>query len=264
MRFAKYFLTFKNVLQNELEFRTNTVINFLFASIVLISTIYLWSNVFTNRVQIAGYTKEQIITYYILVAFLLVAINSDLTVIDDIRTGGLSAYITRPISYIWYQYWQSLGRKLFRIVTGLPILFLIFFIFRNQIYLVTNPYAYLLLMVTIFSAINLLFLIDLLVQFLEFWFTNSFGFNYIIEIAIRIFAGTLIPLAFLPGWIVSIGNFLPFQYTGAFIIDAFLGRLSYNQIFLGIGIQILWTFFLAVMAQLIWLKGLKKYEAYGS
>jgi len=264
MRFAKYLITFKNVLQNEMEFRANTVVRFLISMIMLVSALYLWNDVFSGRAEIAGYTKEQLVTYYILVSFIMAAIFSGLPVSEEIQRGNLSAYITRPINYIFYQYWHSLGRKTFRLMVGLPILIAVFVIFKDYVYIITDPYAYLVLAVSVFLALNLLFLIDILINFLEFWFTNSFAINFIFDMSIGIFAGTLIPLAFLPVWVVSIGNFLPFQYTGAFLVDTFLGRLSTEQILLGIGMQLFWTLLLAVFAQLIWARGLKRYEAYGS
>ncbi|MDF1497036.1 MAG: ABC-2 family transporter protein [Patescibacteria group bacterium] len=264
MLLAKYFIAFKNVLQSEIEFRANTLIRFFISLITLVSIFYLWNDVFSARAEIAGYTKEQIITYYILITFILASVITFSPVADNIRNGELSMYITRPISYIWYQYWLALAQRFMRVLIGLPILIIIFIIFREHVYIVTNPLSYLILLVTVFSAMNLLFFIDILINFLEFWFTNSWGMNMVFDYISSIFSGALIPLAFLPSWLITIGNFLPYQYTGAFLIDAFIGRISFDQTLLGILIQFVWMIILYIMSRIVWHLGLKRYEAYGS
>jgi len=264
MKLGKYLLTFKNFWQVQLEYRFNTIIHFIIAMISMIGVFYLWSNVFGERAELMGYSKEQIVTYYLIVVYLFAAIFPWIPIAEEIREGRLSVYMTKPISYIAHTYWMNLSKTIFRMVVGLPILILIFIIFREHLFFVTDPIAYLTLIITALGAVNILFLFAVLMALIEFWVKFSETITMVTDIAASLFTGTWIPIVFLPLYIQNIANFLPFKYTGYFIIESFLGRLSFEQLFIGIGIQLLWTFVLLGIVKIVWIRGLKRYEAYGA
>jgi ABC-2 type transport system permease protein len=99
--------------------------------------------------------------------------------------------------------------------------------------------------------------------FLEFWITESDSLHLIQDTLVSFFSGTVIPLFLLPAYFQRIGDFLPFKYTGFFLIDGFLGHLSVAQMFTGLGIQIAWMLGLGGLAVFMWRRGLRKYEAFG-
>lgn len=261
---AKYFYTFKISWQQQIEFRLNTFIRLLIAFISLVSVFYLWSNIYGERAALLGYSKPQMVTYYVLVGYLFSAIYASLPIREEIQDGSLSSYITKPISYLSYHYCQTLARRLFRLCLSLPILIGIFFLFRDQLYLITAPKAYLLLLFTSFQAINIVILIDMILNSLEFWMFGSNSLSLVTDTVVSFFAGTLIPIFFLPKYIQQISTFLPFKYVGFFLIDSFLGRLSAIQVATGIVVQTLWTIILLLIVKLIWNAGLKKFEAVGN
>ncbi|MBU2530119.1 MAG: ABC-2 family transporter protein, partial [Elusimicrobia bacterium] len=162
MRLSKYLYIFKNGWQYQLEYRLNTIIRFLIAFISLISIFYLWSSVYGEKVSLMGYSKESIITYFILIGYLTASIYTYPSIDSEIRDGTLSIYLTKPIKYMFMHYWKELSKAVFRLITALPILLLIFFIFKDSIYFVKDPVQYLILILTIFGAFNILFLINIL------------------------------------------------------------------------------------------------------
>ena len=264
MSFKKYTTVFRNSWQRQLEYRVNNVIQVLLAVIALISVFYLWNDVFRGRAAIAGYSHEQMVTYYILTTYLLTSIFSGLEIANDIEYGQLSTYLTKPISYLWYTYCLSLADRLFRLAVGLPVLMAVMFIFRRHLYFVTDPWAYLGLLVASFGAINILFLTDVIIGLAEFWLTNSSTINLTTDSIIRFFAGSLIPLSLLPLFIQRLSYWLPFRYTGTFLIDSFMGRLPLIQVAAGLLIQFAWTGALMLAVIVIWRRGLKRYEASGA
>ncbi|MFH1315591.1 MAG: ABC-2 family transporter protein [Candidatus Uhrbacteria bacterium] len=264
MRLNKYFSAFKISWQETLEYRANTIFRLLMVLVGLVGIYFLWSSIFEDKAVINGYTKEQIVTYYVIVGYLFGSIYASIPVAKDIQDGSLSIYLTKPISYLSYIYWQSLARRVLRLLLGLPIVLLIFYLFQDNLYIVTDPKAYLILILTSLFAINILFLFDLLLSFLEFKIFFSDSITMITNTIAGFFAGTLIPIVFLPPFIQQIGNFLPFQYTGYFLIDAFLGRVTLQELFIGIGLQLIWTLVLLLLVKLAWKAGLKHYEAVGA
>lgn len=263
-KLSKYFYTFKNSWQYQLEYRFDTLIRFFIVLVSLVSVFYLWNDVYGQKAVLLGYSKQQMITYYIIVGYLFSSIYASLPIAQEIQDGSLSMYITKPINYLWHHYWLTLAKRTFRLLLGLPILIIVFAVFKNDLYLVADFKSYLILLLTCLGAINILFLFDVILNFLEFWLFQSSSIALISDTIVSFFAGTLIPIFFLPTYIQTIGNFLPFKYTGFFIIDSFLGKNSLTQVLFGVGVQIFWTLFLLFFVKIMWNRGLKKYEAVGN
>lgn len=263
MALGKYIATLKNALLQQLEYRFDTFLRFLLSLISLVSVFYLWNDVFGSRAVLAGYTKEQIVTYYIIVGYLFGALFTAVPIAQEIQDGTLSNYLTKPAKYLWIKYCEDLARKIFRLVLALPVLILIFAIWRDHLYFVSSVKNYIFLFATCLGAINILFLLEVLTNSIEFWMYHSDSVTNITDVIVSFFAGTLIPIAFLPIYIQKVANFLPFKYTGLFLIDSFLGRLAGWQVAIGMCVQIFWTLVLLVVVRFVWKRGLKRYEAFG-
>ncbi len=261
---AKYLALFKNSWQNQLEYRLNNLIFIVIAAVSLVSVFFLWNDVFGDRAVLAGYSREKVVTYYVLITFLFASIYRSLNVANAIQTGYLSSSLVQPFNYLWGVYWTSLAERLFRLAAGLPLLLAIFLLWHDHLYFVTDPWTYLVLGLTVLGGINILFLIDLAIDLQEFWFKDAPSLRYMLDMIVRFFSGALIPLALMPPAVNQVGAFLPFSYSGAFIVDAFLGQLPAGRILLGVGVQALWTAGLLAVVLTLWRRGLKRYEAFGN
>jgi len=264
MSLAKYRAAFTNAWQARFAYRVDTLVFFAIAAVSLIGTFYLWNDIFGPTAVIAGFSKRQIVTYFLLMDYLLIAMNPYLGVAGDINSGSISNMLTRPVSYLWVTYSMSWANKSVRLLAGLPFVLAICLIWRDSFYLVTDPWAYLRLALAVFGASNILFLLQLCIEMFEFWFKYADSLTVITEIVFKFLAGAFMPLAFMPEALQRFADALPFKYMGAFMLDAFFGRLDGAQFFRGFLIQCLWTAILALAANLIWRAGLKRYEAYGS
>lgn len=263
-KLAKYILIFKNNWQYEIEYRLNALIWLLVSFITFAVVIFLWNDIYSAQDILGDYDKKQMITYYLITVYLLATIYPGISVTQDIRSGRLSTYLTKPTSYIIYKYVTSLSKRLFRLVFGLPILIIIFFIFNDSLLIVIDPLVYVFFIITILGAINILFLIDLIASFVEFWITYSENVSMLAFLVTTFFSGTLLPLFLFPPWLQSIANWLPFKYTTYFIVNSLVGKSGSIEMLFGIGIQIIWTIVLGFISTLLWKKGLKKYEAFGN
>lgn len=264
MAWRAYAAAFKRSWINMLEYRSETVIRILIAMISMVSMFYLWNDVFAGRAVLAGYTKPQIVTYYLLVSYIFASLFAAVPVSEEIREGRITASLLRPTNYLWFQYWQSMARRVFRFVVGFPVLILLFWLLHDYLYFVTDPVAYVVLAVACLGAINILFLVDLFYNLFEFWVTSVDSWSMIVNGLVMFFAGTMIPLTLLPPYIKTIADWLPFRYTGTFLIDGFMGRLSWGEIGMGFLWQTVWTLVFVALVTLVWRRGLKRYEAYGN
>ncbi len=262
MRLKLYNTQFKLAWQDALEYRLNTLVFFGIAALGVISMYFLWGEVFSDRVKILGYTRNEIITYYIMVTYVINTSFAGNPIGNHIRTGQLSSVLAEPVNYLWLTYLEGLGNRLFRLLVGLPVVVALFIVLSDSVFIPTDPRGYIALIAAAFSALNILFLIDSIVLSIEFWVLNAGNVFWVIEIIVYLFSGFMIPLVFLPDWLQTVAALLPFKYVASFPVDAFMGRLPWNEVLAGLAIQVVWTLVLIVILTLIWRRGIKRFESF--
>ena len=228
---------------------------------------FLWNSIYQGNLKavINGYTYQQIIVYTIManVVSRLIRTGFEYEVADDIKNGGLNKFIIKPIDYSIYKFCCFIGQKLINIaMMGLVI-------FGLLVFLVLNFGA-------VFQAAQIvLFFLSLLLALilnLTFFFTISISAFWLLEIgflfeAARIviifLSGGVFPLDIFGKKVAWLSNFLPFKYTINFPVEILSGRLTLNNGFEGILLQIIWILVFIVIAKLLWLAGTKRYVAVG-
>src|SRR5476651_353077 len=96
----------------------------------------LWQKIYSGPggATHAGWTKAEMIFYYMLVAVVDVftAVNEDdWQIAADIREGNISQFLLKPVAYLWYRLCLFLsGRVAFILMAFIPLAIFIF-CFRN-------------------------------------------------------------------------------------------------------------------------------------
>ena len=76
-------------------------------------------------------------------------------------------------------------------------------------------------------------------------------------------SGVIIPIAFLPGWLQRILDFLPFSSINYFPVIIYLGKVSNVEVLRTLMIQIVWIFVLFLLSKLLWNKAIKRLTLLG-
>lgn len=71
------------------------------------------------------------------------------------------------------------------------------------------------------------------------------------------------PLELFPGALGRIVNYLPFRQCLAFPVENVLGLLSHEQALRDLLLQWSWIAFFALLSQLLWRVGVRRFGAYG-
>lgn len=263
MRLRLYATTAKLAWQDALEYRLDTLVFFAIAALGVLSAYFLWGEVFAERAALLGYTRGEMVTYYIMVGYVMNTSYAGNPISHDIRTGALSSALAMPASYLWLTYVEALGRRLFRLLLGLPVVIALFMLFSDGVFVPTDPRGYVALLAAAFGALNILFLIDSIVLSFEFWVLFAGNSFWVVEMIIYLLSGYMIPLVFLPNWLQAIAAVLPFKYIANFPVDAFMGRLEWSEVLLGLLVQGIWTLLLVGLLTFIWRRGLRRFESYG-
>lgn len=263
-RARAYYTIFQVLLQDALAYRAQAVIWLLVDTVPALVLPLVWLAAFNGRAEIQGFAPSQIVAYYLLVLLLTNFMVSHILwdIANDIKEGRLSIYLTRPLGYLTYQYLSNLAWRLMRTLLFIPILGVAIWLFRG--YLRWEGY----------HIEPAFWLAVLLGHLLSFLMTFSLGtialflvqardvYNFFYMFA-GILAGQTIPLAMLPPWLQTAAHLLPFRYTIGFPVEIFLGRARGAAVWQGLVIETVWIGLVALLANVLWRRGLRHYTAVG-
>lgn len=258
----KYWTVFKNSLQINLAYRSDVFAVFFSEFLSLTVLIYLWISIYHQGNQIGGYSLGALIGYFVLSKFITIVVDSvDMAWLigDTIREGAILNYLTKPINFLYKNFFHYLGAVTCRLVIYFFILFLIILATKA---LLPTPITLFYFFVSLFIAIAINYLIDYLIGVSTFYFGFIMGLNFIMFGIISFFSGRVIPIDLLPAWLEAVANLLPFKYIIFLPIEIFSSKIDLLSTFWQLAGGFVWIIILFIFAKLLYANGLKKYEAY--
>ncbi len=260
----KYFVIFKNSLQANLVYRFNTFALFLSEGLSLLVFVYLWMSIYYQGNQMGNYTFKGLIIYYIFSKFVILTVNaSDVSrlVGDAIREGKIVSFLTKPLNFLRKELFYYLGGVVYKFIVFTPIFLLAIFLFFKDINFGGLPL--LLFWLFVFIAIIINFLIQYIVGILAFYFGSVFGLSFAAFTISHFLSGSLVPVDLFPPVLLTVTKYLPFKFIVFVPISIITGRIEMGEIFPLLGTSLVWIIVLYLSANILYKKGLNKYEAYG-
>ena len=260
---GKYLAVISNSIKKNLAYRANSFIlmfSVLFSFVVL---FYFWNSIYRQGNQVGTYSLREIISYYIFITIfeLLFTANTAWSIGDEIKNGQITSSVLKPIGYLEYKFAQSTGAFLYRFMLFTPVIALVIFLLRNFLTHPQNDFGYLFFVALAFLSYALNFLIYYIVGILSFWFSDNYGFFFACLVVISFMQGQWMPLDLLPRWFTTFGDYLPFKYLFFVPVGIASGRTAFDySMFV---VPLFWFMGLYFLAQLLYKKGIKKYEGYG-
>lgn len=262
--FPKYLVTYRSALSTFLQYRINVALFAVGHLVSLSGLVFVWLSVYESGQQLGSYTLPEILTYYILIAFLRLTIADGVgmgfQVVEDIKDGRVAPYLLKPINYPLSMLADSLGHATINLVLVTPIIALILFVTGTANYLPSLPSLALFFG---FMLVGLLFyyLIYFLSALSSFWLDRGSNIIYGVIVISNLLNGGVVPIDIFPEWLIRISNFLPFQFLMFTPIQFWLGRA---QDVLTISVTaISWLIILTIITAVVWRLGIKKFEAVG-
>jgi ABC-2 type transport system permease protein len=236
---------------------TNTIFGFIRASI-------MFAAITASGGELSGYTVAQAATYVWLGQALLAPIEAFGTreVSQRVHQGDVAIDLLRPTSFIGLYYAQKLGRSGFLLLgRGVPPLLIGALV--TGLALPEDPLSYLLGAASLLLAITVAFLADMMVNLAAFWLLETRGLTVVYNAVMNLLSGFLIPILWFPDWLLAIARATPFPSMIQTPIDTLSGRITPAEALPLIGIQVLWTVVLAVLAWLMLRSGVRSVEVQG-
>lgn len=260
-----YLTTMKISILSQFQYRAQNY--FYMIGMIAEPVIYLvvWSTIAENQGgSVGGYTAGGFAAYYI-VWTLVRNMNIVFTPYGwegRIQRGRLSGELLRPIHPIHGDVAYFAGWKVVVIVLWLPIAAILALIFKPTL----DPtwLQILVFFFAIWGAYLIRTMLLALLGMITFW-TTRVGAIYELFFALElVLSGRLVPMTLMPGWVQSIAFYLPFQWTFFFPIEALVGQPTLNEMFAGLGMQILWIALGTLGVNIVWHFGIQRFSSVGN
>ena len=256
-------------IQNNLTYRVNFLARTLFSFIPLFAMLSLWRTIYTAKgapATLSGYTQAQMVFYYLLVAVVdvLTAVNEDdWQIAADIREGNISQFLLKPVDYLWFRLCLFFsGRLTYISVAGIPLAIFIF-CFRDYFVLPAGGMALLVFPVSLLLTALLQFLLSYTMAMLAFWLLEISTFIFILFAFEYLASGHLFPLDILPPALQQLLFYTPFPSMLYVPIGIYMGKIAGAGLARALLLQLFWVAASYALARFAWLRGIKKYAAFG-
>lgn len=263
MKWYQTILAFLKVsIKNSFVYRGMMLVWIFGYILTFISMLYLWQAVQSKDNLIAGFTSNQLTTYYFL-GTLVWAISGwfcfDWTS-QLIKNGNIFIYFLKPFNFYFYVLGSELGWHLLSTFFSFFFLSILYFCFRNAIIINLNFFDVVLFFLSLIFSALLIFTIQLFLMSLVFWTINYQGLNAFFWLSYSLLGGEILPLNFLPVFIKKFIKILPFRFMYSFPLEIYLKQVRQQEIFFSFSLAFIWLIFFYFLYNLLFKLGAKKYS----
>jgi ABC-2 type transport system permease protein len=180
----------------------------------------------------------------------------------QIRQGNMSVKLLRPLDPFWEFFAQHFTE---RFVRGPFIIAIVLIgVIATQAPITPSVWHVLAFIVSIQLAFVIRFLIAYCIGLACFWFESATALDEFYWTLSIMLGGGFAPLDFYPAWLRTAVDFTPFPWITYYPVQILTGKLEWLEVARVMGIQCLWILGFAVLRQIMWRAGLKKYGAVGA
>lgn len=264
LRWRKYITLFYINWQNSLQYRFPLVVYICGYSLYIIVLLYLWSAIYREGQTAGNYTLFELTTYYILQLMINTIIFSYVSwdIIDNIKDGNFSNFLTKPIDYYHYWFTVNLSGKIIEAIFVTIAVGIISIFFYGYFQPPQGLSSIIYFIIAVFLGIILAFELDFCIGLITFWLTQVRTFKYMLQTLILFFSGAMLPLDLFPGFFQKISDLLPFKYLVFYPVSIYLGKVE-NPWFSFL-LLLFWICFFYGISRILLARGIKRYEAVGA
>lgn len=260
----KYIILTRLAIQNALAYRGPMVVWLLCNILALVTMIAVWNSA-TATGLIAGYTKNELTSYYVASLFLqwLTGWYPFYWIRTEIRDGSVANMLTKPMSFYWRVFAGESGWHIVSTPIGVLTSVIVALFIPNHLVFSFGLNFWIAILASLLS-IFVVFTTSLCMGLLAFWLTNLNTLDSTFWAAKIFLGGQGIPISFLPLPLLYVVKLLPFRYMFSFPLEVYFNKLSSGEIMFGFGIQILWIVLLTLLYKVLWTKGRRAYTSFGN
>ena len=231
----------KTGLIRSLTYKFEVYSNILMQTIIMICGAFFWKALFKNTQSVKGVTAETMLTYVIISSVIAVTLSTGVErrIQQSVDRGTVAIDLVRPVN-IFSMYFAE------------DIATLIALFFQNTIPIILIGSIVVGIPKPASIGAFLLFVFSVIIAYLVNWLIAvMFGMICFSQIhvdalfqvkkhLIRLLSGSIIPIWFFPTWLKAILEALPFAYLYQLPLNIYIGKVTGDEIVIGLLIQLAW------------------------
>jgi ABC-2 type transport system permease protein len=243
---------------NSSVFRSSYYFGLINSIISVFITVSIWKALYGGAQSVNGISFAATVTNIVFSMLLSTAFGfNDFAIAGNVHSGQIAVDLLRPMSISLSNMFSAVGSNLFKLIAHfLPTL-----IFSAIFFRILPPKSAFSLTLAVFSAILgfcLLYTVSYIVSVTSFWITNVWSLSTLKNVIIGIFAGTMLPIWFMPQGVQNALKYTPFDVIYFAPVKIYLGQMSSHDILFSYGKQIFWLGIFMMLGAVLWQKGIKK------
>jgi ABC-2 type transport system permease protein len=263
-------------LEERLAYRGDFILGTAMRFLPIVTQVFLWTAVFaaTTRSDIAGYSRTDIVAYYLLT--MVTRAFSSMPglaggIARSVRDGSIKKYLVQPVDYVSFLLAARIAHKLVYYAVALIPFGVVFVICRG--YFPPVPDAATIAVFTLSLVLSFLlgFFMEATLGMLGFWFLEVSSIIFAYMLVQYLLSGHMFPLDMLAGVptglvgvsVADVVRWLPFEYTAYFPAAVWLGKIRGAELARSLAIETAWVVVMAVACRIAWWRGTRRYSAFG-
>lgn len=263
-------------IEERLVYRGDFILGTLMRFLPIVTQIFLWTAVFaaTSRPDIAGYSRNDIVAYYLLTmvtrAFSsMPGLSSGIA--RSIRDGSVKKYLVQPVDYVSFLLAARVAHKLVYYVVAILPFGIVFFICRAYFPPAPDAATILAFLASLVLSFLLGFFMEAALGMLGFWFLEVSSLLFAYMLVQYLLSGHMFPLDMLAGIptgfagisLAEVVRWLPFQYTAYFPAAVWLGKIRGPDLSEALVVGAAWVAVMIIVCRLAWWRGTRRWSAFG-
>lgn len=259
--FKKYLTLIRAGIIESIQFRLALFVMFLGNLLYLVVVFFLWKAIYNSSGSdiVNGMSFVDTLIYLVLATslFRFMEMHTVWEMGDNIKTGKIVVYLTKPLKYYSYLFWSHSGSLIINFLfTFLPTFIIVFIVTNGYINLGVNI---LLFILSVLMSIIINYSIDFIVGAICLYTESIWGINIMKQVIVLLLSGATIPIAFFPHLFKKIIYCLPFHaiYNTPLII-LLDSNSEPSYLFKALIEQFIWCIIMIFISKIFWNKSIRR------
>lgn len=269
-RAATYWTMLRICLEERLVYRGDFALGTLMRFLPIVTQVFLWGAVFASLkpgAEVAGFRYDDMIAYYLL-AMVTRAFSSmpglASGVALQIRNGEVKKFLIQPVDMLGFLLMARIAHKLVYYIVALAPFALVFYLCRSYFPGWPSSDVMFCFIASLLMAFLMGFFLEATIGMIGFWWLEVSSLLFVYMLFNFILSGHMFPIDLLDETFLGpVVRLLPFQYLAYFPAAVFLGKVSGQELVIGMWTQVAWLFIFIAAARLTFHFGVRQYSGFG-
>ena len=257
-KYLRTYLPFTRAgIQAAMTYRSNFLAWFLGSIVYCLVMYYIWLAVFNSSGEgmINGFTMRDMTVFLFITAMTNFLTDSDgsYDVGEEVRDGNIAMRLIKPVGFHSTFLFTEIGWKLliFGMIFAPVVIGVEIYKFNAYGGFAFNIASFALYLFSMTMSYLFSFYMNVCFGFMAFFLKNLWGFNIIKSSILRFLSGGVLPLAFMPGALRQVLEWLPFASLCYTPVMIYMGMYSPAETALRLAVQVAWVIVFYIISKLI-------------